>query len=87
MSYAGEGVILMSITVRFSKEEEEMLRNIVEAKDTNISVYIREVINEKIEEEIDKELYKKAMEIKMDESAEYISWDEALEELGLDDEQ
>lgn len=76
----------MSITVRFDKEEEEILRSIVDAKDTTISVYIREIINEKIEEEIDKELYKKAMNIKNDDDSEFIPWDEALKELDFDDE-
>jgi len=77
----------MSVTVRFSKEEEEILRNIVDAKNTNLSVYIREVINEKIEEEIDKELYKKAMNIISDDNSEFIPWDEAMKELNFDGEE
>jgi len=68
----------MNITVHFSKEEEKILRSIANAKNTNISVYIREVVNEKIEEEIDKGLYKKAISIKNDDNSEFIAWDEAL---------
>lgn len=74
------------ITVRLDKEEEDILRNIVDAKNTTISVYVREVLNKAIEEEIDTELYKQAIKIIHDDNAEYVEWDDAMEVLGLTDE-
>lgn len=76
----------MSITIRLDKEEEEILRGIVEAKNTNMSAYIREIISEKLDEEIDREMYKKAVEIMEDDDTEFVSWEEAKAELGLADE-
>ncbi|CAM4180189.1 type II toxin-antitoxin system RelB family antitoxin [Lacicoccus alkaliphilus] len=76
----------MSITIRLDKEEEEILRGIVEAKNTNMSAYIREIISEKLDEEIDREMYKKAVEIMEDDDTEFVSWEEAKAELGLSDE-
>lgn len=76
----------MSITIRLDKEEEEILRGIVEAKNTNMSANIREIISEKLDEEIDREMYKKAVEIMEDDDTEFVSWEEAKAELGLADE-
>lgn len=76
----------MSITIRLEKEEEEILRGIVEAKNTNMSVYVRELISEKIDEEIDREMYKKAVKVLEDNGTEFVSWEEAKEELGITDE-
>ncbi|SOC42312.1 type II toxin-antitoxin system RelB family antitoxin [Salinicoccus kekensis] len=76
----------MSITIRLEKEEEEILRGIVEAKNTNMSAYIREFISEKLDEEVDKEMFKKAMKIMENDDTEFVSWEEAKAELGFSDE-
>ncbi|WP_031548039.1 type II toxin-antitoxin system RelB family antitoxin [Salinicoccus luteus] len=76
----------MSITIRLDKDEEEILRGIVEAKNTNMSMYIREIISEKIDEEIDREMYNRAVEIMEDDDTEFVPWEEAKAELGLSDE-
>src|SRR5699024_5035472 len=80
------GGVAMSITIRLEKEEEEILRGIVEAKNTNMSVYVRALISEKIDEEIDREMYKKAVKVLEDSGTEFVSWEEAKEELGITDE-
>lgn len=76
----------MSITIRLEKDEEEILRSIVEAKNTNMSVYIRDIILEKIDEEIDREMYKKAVKVMEDDDTEFISWEEAKTESCISDE-
>lgn len=76
----------MSITIRLEKGEEEILRSIVETKNTNMSAYIRDIISEKIDEEIDREMYKKAVKLMEDDDTEFVSWEEAKSELGLSDE-
>src|SRR5699024_3501098 len=80
------GGVAMSITIRLEKEEEEILRGIVEAKNTNMSVYVRELISEKIDEEIDREMYKKAVKVLEDSGTQFVSWEEDKEELGITDE-
>lgn len=76
----------MSITIRLEKGEEEILRGIVEAKNTNMSVYIRDIISEKIDDEIDREMYKKAVKVMEDDDTEFVSWEEAKAELGISNE-
>lgn len=76
----------MSITIRLDKDDQDILRGIVEAKNTNMSAYIREIILEKIDEEIDREMYKKAVKVMKDDNTEFVSWEDAKAELSISDE-
>ena len=41
------------VSIRFNDEEEEIVKNYVKSKGTNLSQYIKNIIFEKIEEEYD----------------------------------
>lgn len=44
------------VSIRFNDEEEEIVKNYVKSKGTNLSQYIKNIIFEKIEEEYDLKL-------------------------------
>lgn len=44
------GELIMAISIRLNDEDEKILRAIVEANQTTLSVYVRTVLEEKIEE-------------------------------------
>ena len=41
------------VSIRFNDEEEEIVKNYVKSKETDLSQYIKNIIFEKIEEEYD----------------------------------
>ncbi len=52
----------MSISVRFSKEYENIIKKYAEIKGLSVSELLRKSVMERIEDEIDLRLYKEAMD-------------------------
>lgn len=74
------------VSVRINVDDEGILRDMAEFKGVSFTELMRTMIENQIEEEIDKELYKRAIEVESNENDESISWEEALEQLGVADE-
>ena len=52
------------VSIRFNDEEEEIVKNYVKSKGTNLSQYIKNIIFEKIEEEYDLKLVQEYLKAK-----------------------
>lgn len=68
------------ISIRFNDEEEEIVKNYVKSKGTNLSQYIKNIIFEKIEEEYDLKLVQEYLKAKSEETLNLIPFEEIIKE-------
>ncbi len=68
------------VSIRFNDEEEEIVKNYVKSKGTNLSQYIKNIIFEKIEEEYDLKLVQEYLKAKSEETLNLIPFEEAIKE-------
>ena len=68
------------VSIRFNDEEEEIVKNYVKSKETNLSQYIKNIIFEKIEEEYDLKLVQEYLKAKSEETLNLIPFEEAVKE-------
>jgi len=68
------------VSIRFNDEEEEIVKNYVKSKGTNLSQYIKNIIFEKIEEEYDLKLVQEYLKAKSEETLNLIPFEEAVKE-------
>ncbi|ATV69037.1 type II toxin-antitoxin system RelB family antitoxin [Fusobacterium pseudoperiodonticum] len=68
------------VSIRFNDEEEEIVKNYVKSKGTNLSQYIKNIIFEKIEEEYDLKLVQEYIKAKSEETLNLIPFEEAIKE-------
>ena len=72
------------VSIRFNDEEEEIVKNYVKSKGTNLSQYIKNIIFEKIEEEYDLKLVQEYLKAKSEETLNLIPFEEAVKEWELE---
>lgn len=75
-------LILMTISVRLSEEDTELIKAYATLNNISVSELIRNAVLEKIEDEYDLESYKKAIKEYKNNPKTY-TLDEVKEELGL----
>jgi len=68
------------VSIRFNNEEEEIVKNYVKSKGTNLSQYIKNIIFEKIEEEYDLKLVQEYLKAKSEDTLNLIPFEEAVKE-------
>jgi len=68
------------VSIRFNDEEEEIVKNYVKSKGTNLSQYIKNIIFEKIEEEYDLKLVQEYLKAKSEDTLNLIPFEEAVKE-------
>ena len=68
------------VSIRFNDEEEEIVKNYVKSKGTNLSQYIKNIIFEKIEEEYDLKLVQEYLKAKSEDILNLIPFEEAVKE-------
>lgn len=71
------------ISVRFNKEEEEIIRKYIESKGTNISQYVKELIFDNIEDEYDLKILKNYEKRKAESKAKLLPYEEAVKDWDL----
>jgi hypothetical protein len=72
------------VSIRFNDEEEEIVKNYVKSKGTNLSQYIKNIIFEKIEEEYDLKLVQEYLKAKSEETLNLIPFEEAIKEWDIE---
>ena len=72
------------VSIRFNDEEEEIVKNYVKSKGTNLSQYIKNIIFEKIEEEYDLKLVQEYLKAKSEETLNSIPFEEAIKEWDIE---
>ncbi|WP_338946363.1 DUF6290 family protein [Fusobacterium pseudoperiodonticum] len=72
------------VSIRFNDEEEEIVKNYVKSKGTNLSQYIKNIIFEKIEEEYDLKLVQEYLKAKSEGTLNLISFEEAIKEWDIE---
>ena len=72
------------VSIRFNDEEEEIVKNYVKSKGTNLSQYIKNIIFEKIEEEYDLKLVQEYLKAKSEETLNLIPFEEAVKEWNME---
>ena len=72
------------VSIRFNDEEEEIVKNYVKSKGTNLSQYIKNIIFEKIEEEYDLKLVQEYLKAKSEETLNLIPFEEATKEWDIE---
>lgn len=72
------------VSIRFYDEEEEIVKNYVKSKGTNLSQYIKNIIFEKIEEEYDLKLVQEYLKAKSEETLNLIPFEEAIKEWDIE---
>lgn len=72
------------VSIRFNDEEEEIVKNYVKSKGTNLSQYIKNIIFEKIEEEYDLKLVQEYIKAKSEETLNLIPFEEAIKEWDIE---
>ena len=72
------------VSIRFNDEEEEIVKNYVKSKGTNLSQYIKNIIFEKIEEEYDLKLVQESLKAKSEGTLNLIPFDEAVKEWDIE---
>ena len=72
------------VSIRFNDEEEEIVKNYVKSKGTNLSQYIKNIIFEKIEEEYDLKLVQEYIKAKSEETLNLIPFEEAVKEWDIE---
>ena len=68
------------VSIRFNDEEEEIVKNYVKSKGTNLSQYIKNIIFEKIEEEYDLKLVQEYLKAKSEGTLNLIPFEESVKE-------
>jgi len=68
------------VSIRFNDEEEEIVKNYVKSKETDLSQYIKNIIFEKIEEEYDLKLVQEYLKAKSEDTLNLIPFEEAVKE-------
>ena len=72
------------VSIRFNDEEEEIVKNYVKSKGTNLYQYIKNIIFEKIEEEYDLKLVQEYLKAKSEETLNLIPFEEAIKEWDIE---
>ena len=72
------------VSIRFNDEEEEIVKNYVKSKGTNLSQYIKNIIFEKIEEEYDLKLVQEYLKAKSEDTLKLIPFEEAIKEWDIE---
>ena len=72
------------VSIRFNDEEEEIVKNYVKSKGTNLSQYIKNIIFEKIEEEYDLKLVQEYLKAKSEDTLNLIPFEEAIKEWDME---
>ena len=72
------------VSIRFNDEEEEIVKNYVKSKGTNLSQYIKNIIFEKIEEEYDLKLVQEYLKAKSKGTLNSIPFEEAVKEWDIE---
>lgn len=72
------------VSIRFNDEEEEIVKNYVKSKGTDLSQYIKNIIFEKIEEEYDLKLVQEYLKAKSEETLNLIPFEEAIKEWDIE---
>lgn len=72
------------VSIRFNDEEEEIVKNYVKSKRTNLSQYIKNIIFEKIEEEYDLKIVQEYLKAKSEETLNLIPFEEAIKEWDIE---
>ena len=72
------------VSIRFNDEEEEIVKNHVKSKGTNLSQYIKNIIFEKIEEEYDLKLVQEYLKAKSEDTLNLIPFEEAVKEWDIE---
>jgi hypothetical protein len=72
------------VSIRFNDEEEEIVKNYVKSKETDLSQYIKNIIFEKIEEEYDLKLVQEYLKAKSEETLNLIPFEEAIKEWDIE---
>ena len=72
------------VSIRFNNEEEEIVKNYVKSKGTNLSQYIKNIIFEKIEEEYDLKLVQEYLKAKSEDTLNLIPFEEAVKEWDIE---
>ena len=72
------------VSIRFNDEEEEIVKNYVKSKGTNLSQYIKNIIFEKIEEEYDLKLVQEYLKSKSEDTLNLIPFEEAVKEWDIE---
>ena len=68
------------VSIRFNDEKEEIVKNYVKSKGTNLSQYIKNIIFEKIEEEYNLKLVQEYLKAKSEDTLNLIPFEEAVKE-------
>ena len=72
------------VSIRFNDEKEEIVKNYVKSKGTNLSQYIKNIIFEKIEEEYDLKLVQEYLKAKSENTLNLIPFEEAIKEWDIE---
>ena len=72
------------VSIRFNDEEEEIVKNYVKSKGTNLSQYIKNIIFEKIEEEYDLKSVQEYLKAKSEGTLNLIPFEEAIKEWDIE---
>ena len=72
------------VSIRFNDEEEEIVKNYVKSKGTNLSQYIKNIIFEKIEEEYDLKLVQEYLKAKSEDTLNLIPFEEAVKDWDIE---
>ena len=72
------------VSIRFNDEEEEIVKNYVKSKETDLSQYIKNIIFEKIEEEYDLKLVQEYLKAKSEGTLKLIPFEEAIKEWDIE---
>ena len=72
------------VSIRFNDEEEEIVKNYIKSKGTNLSQYIKNIIFEKIEEEYDLKLVQEYLKAKSEDTLNLIPFEEAIKEWDIE---
>ena len=72
------------VSIRFNDEKEEIVKNYVKSKGTNLSQYIKNIIFEKIEEEYDLKLVQEYLKAKSEDTLNLIPFEEAIKEWDIE---
>jgi len=72
------------VSIRFNDEEEEIVKNYVKSKETDLSQYIKNIIFEKIEEEYDLKLVQEYLKAKSEDTLNLIPFEEAVKEWDIE---
>ena len=72
------------VSIRFNDEEEEIVKNYVKSKGTNLSQYIKNIIFEKIEEEYDLKSVQEYLKAKSEGTLNLIPFEETTKEWDIE---